>query len=381
MQRNTEAIGTWMEHTIVPMWRDKGRDTRTGLTFESLTRTWEPTPALQHRAMVAARQAFFFFRVHTLFDQPSQALPLAEAQMALLAEVFADRQNGGWVYAVDHAGQPLDTAKDLYTTAFVLLAAAEACTTTGNTRYLALAEAVLVVLERHFLDPATGLYHSRLDQNHASVLLGPDQNSHMHLFEAVGHLCRTSDTPAHRALLQHIMDSVQRHFYDPQRAAILELPLACAENRIEPGHQFEWYFLIHHNAQFLARSAPALALADAIFAQANQRGIDVASMRVLLALHTDFSVKDGSFRIWTQLEWIRALAVRAAQASGSNTDVLDQAVASFCAHFMAADGWHEWLSGTGPAVTLLRADLPASTPYHLIGCWEALRDINRCLGN
>jgi mannose-6-phosphate isomerase len=199
----------------------------------------------------------------------------------------------------------------------------------------------------------------------------------MHLFEAAAHLCRADDSPAHRAFLQQIMDSVQRYFFDAQRGAILELPLTSTENRIEPGHQFEWYFLIHHNAQFLDHSESALALADAIFAQANLRGIDATSMRVPLSLNTNFSVKDGSFRIWTQLEWMRALAVRAQLAPRSSTDTLEKAIAAFCKHFMVADGWNEWLGGEGTADTLLRADLPASTPYHLIGCWESIKGASR----
>lgn len=369
MKSKTQIMRAWLLDAVLPMWMEKGRDAATGLSFESLTRAWAPAHTEYHRAMVAARQAFFFFRMGALFNQQTRLWPVAEAQMALLMDVFVDHEQGGWLFSVDRAGKPLDKSKDLYTYAFILLAAAEAYSATQKQVYLDLAEQVLDSLTQHFSDPESGLYYSRLSADHSASLNGLDQNSHMHLFEAVSHLCSATGSSRHQEFLQRLMDRIHDHFYDPQRLAILELPLSSPINRIEPGHQFEWYFLINQGQKHLANSAPHRLLADAIFEQACRVGLELRSTRVPLSMNTDFSVKDGSYRIWGQLELIRALALRVQNRPGEGAEsLLAKAMDSFHTYFMSDHGWNEWIDDHGS----VRVDLPASTPYHMVGCWEAL---------
>ena len=89
---------------------------------------------------------------------------------------------------------------------------------------------------------------------------------------------------------------------------MMEKPLGAVDNWFEPGHQFEWFFLLESSP--VLRGTPLHASLTRAFAYAEQKGVDKLSGAVSGMLALDGSVRDATQRIWAQAEYLRALTLR-----------------------------------------------------------------------
>ena len=151
-------------------------------------------------------------------------------------------------------------------------------------------------------------------------------------------------------------------FIDPQCGVLMEKPLGTVDNWFEPGHQFEWFFLLESSA--VLRGTPLHASLTRAFAYAEHTGVDKLSGAVSGMLSVDGTVRDGTQRIWAQAEYLRALTLR----PGSEA-VLQRQLLALQEHFLHEKGWHECLDAEG---RVSRRDMPSTTPYHLATCYQGL---------
>src|SRR5262249_30058013 len=134
-------------------------------------------------------------------------------------------------------------------------------------------------------------------------------------------------------------------------------------NRVEPGHQFEWYWLLQQAMQATGDRSVASA-ADALLA-AGLQGIDAQHGGGFDAVDRAGRVRRATKRIWPLTEAVRALAW-AARIGDPGAEapfrtlvdhLLDQ-------RLLPGGAWREWLDADGSA----HVDyMPSSTPYHLLG--------------
>ncbi|WP_062213939.1 AGE family epimerase/isomerase [Demequina oxidasica] len=99
-----------------------------------------------------------------------------------LSGAFEDQENGGWFAAVDASG-PVDTAKQAYGHAFVVLAASSALLA-GAEGARALLKRALRVSERRFWDDSHGLSVEEWDQDWTTLATYRGVNANMHTVEA-----------------------------------------------------------------------------------------------------------------------------------------------------------------------------------------------------
>jgi len=144
----------------------------------------------------------------------------------------------------------------------------------------------------------------------------------------------------------------------------MEKPLGAVDNWYEPGHQFEWYFLLESSP--LLRDSKLHAALDRAFAFTEQYGVVQSSgaVRAMLDLKMDGRPKDSTQRIWAQAEYLRALTLRA-----DGQAALQHQLQALQEHFLHAGGWHECLDASG---AVSRRDMPSTTPYHLATCYRGL---------
>jgi mannose-6-phosphate isomerase len=74
---------------------------------------------------------------------------------------------------------------------------------------------------------------------------------------------------------------------------------------VEPGHQFEWAWLLTRWAQSRA-SAEALVKAERLFEVGLKHGICPTRRVAMMALRDDFTVHDSTARLWPQTEWLKS---------------------------------------------------------------------------
>jgi mannose-6-phosphate isomerase len=196
----------------------------------------------------------------------------------------------------------------------------------------------------------------------------------MHLFEAALAGCEMcSESSLWKTLADEIAGLALDKFIDPSSGALREFfdaewnPAPGIDGRIvEPGHQFEWAWLLlrwseprHGSAHARARAA-ALRLIDIGESHGIRNGLATNS------LLDDFSAHDAGSRLWPQTERVKSAAL-AARLTGE--------ARYFAMAADATDGLMRYLDTPIPGLWRDRIDAhgnvvdepaPASSFYHLV---------------
>jgi mannose-6-phosphate isomerase len=354
------SVHQHFQDVIVPLWQGPGWNADMALPYEALDAEHKPLPPQRYRAMACARQLYLF---SSLIGQVPKAEERAAALFRSLQRHFHDAEHGGWFYSIDPQGTPLDQRKDLYTHAFILFACAHYWDKVREPLVESVLNAALEVVAQRFAT-GDGLYEASLDRDWSSLDSGPLQNPLMHLAEAfLATLSVREDAAVQNALIE-LCTAMQKRFIDPRHAVLMEKPLGAVDNWFEPGHQFEWYFLLQSSP--LLRGSTLHASLERAFAFTEQRGVDQQTGAVRAMLELDDRPRDATQRIWAQAEYLRALTLR----PGSEASVQRQ-LQVLQQRFLHAGGWYECRDEQGE---VSRKDMPSTTPYHLATCYRGLAE-------
>jgi mannose-6-phosphate isomerase len=170
------------------------------------------------------------------------------------------------------------------------------------------------------------------------------------------------------ALADELAELALSRFLDPGTGALGErfdaawTRLSGEAGLIEPGHQFEWAWLLQ------AWGGDAGAAARRLFA-VGRRGFVPGRAVVTDALNDDLSVRDAAARLWPQTEHLKAAlalgeADAALQAANGLAAYLDTPVRGVWRERMRADG------------SFIEEPSPATSLYHL---FLAVRELARGL--
>ena len=362
----TALFGAVQQHflnVIVPLWQGPGWNADMALPYEALDAAHQPLAPQRYRAMACARQLYLFSSLIGVVDN---AEVRAAALFRSLQRHFHDAEHGGWFYSIDPQGKPLDQRKDLYTHAFILFACAHYWDKTREPLVESTLNAALEVIGRRFAT-GDGLYEACLDRDWITLETGPLQNPLMHLAEAFLATLAVREDPQTQQALSELCTAMHKRFIEPQQGVLMEKPLGAVDNWFEPGHQFEWYFLLESSP--LLRSSKLHAALDRTFSFTEQQGVEADTGAVLAMLDPQGHRKDSTQRIWAQAEYLRALTLR----PGSESAVLRQ-LQALQQRFLHAGGWHECRDDQGE---VSRKDMPSTTPYHLATCYAGLTEYLR----
>ena len=298
----TQALRRWLFEQALPLWWEVGADRLRGGFHEQISLDGRPE-ARPHRARSIARQAVAYCEAGRLgWNGPWQAaarhaLDYLQAHF-LTADVTL-------VSVVDTSGAVLDRTCDLYNQAFGLLAFAHGHRCFGG-QWRANATRLRQTLERGYADGAGGF---REPSGQA-----PCANPHMHLFEAALAWMAIDDGAAWRAMADGLAALCLQRLIDPATGALREFfradwsPADGIAGRItEPGHQYEWAFLLRRWAALTGREVSPAAARLTAFADA--RGLDHGRGVAVNAVLIDGGVHDPTARLWAQAERIRACLV------------------------------------------------------------------------
>ena len=207
-------------------------------------------------------------------------------------------------------------------------------------------------------------------------------NAHMHLLEAFMAWETLEPEGPWTDLADQVVDLCRRHFIDPDAGFIREFygpdwrPAPGDDGSlIEPGHQFEWAWLLTRWA--IARNRDwAMTAAHRLYA-AGARGVDGRTGVAIDALNDDFTIRSDLARLWPQTERLKAALILADQAEDGERDrfVRDThaALRGLMRYFQPSGLWHDRLQPDGH---FRDEPAPASSLYHIMVAAEQLRTLS-----
>jgi len=277
------------------------------------------------------------------------------------------------IATVDQDGSVLDATFDLYNQAFALLAYAcghGALDPGGG--WQARAHVLVGTLKREFAYPQGGF---REDRDGRRTLRA---NPHMHLLEAALAWLAIDPSPIWRDLADEIAALCLDRFIDRDTAALREFfasdwtPMPGTPGEVlEPGHHYEWAFLLDRWAKLTDHDRPAAV--SALIRFADTKGLDRKRGVVVNAVNPDGSIADAIARLWPQTERLRAYLIDRHEGDEAR---LDEAIESLSRYLDAPlpGLWYENLAADGRFVV---EAAPATSLYHIVG---AIAELWTCGG-
>ncbi len=362
----------WLLKSALPLWWDVGADRVHGGFHELLGLDGSPPGGIPRRARVQARQSY----VYAMAAQLGWSGPWQQAAPHGLDFLTARyrRADGQFRTLVAADATALDDAALLYDQAFALLAMASVYTALPQRRELpaqahALLERILS-LRRH---AAGGLVET--------APCAFQSNPHMHLLEAVL-AWREIEPGGHwDALADEIVALCLTRFIDADGGFLREFfdadwrPAAGAAGRIiEPGHQFEWAWLLERFGR-LRRHDGACAAARTLYG-IGMRGFDAGRGAAVDEMSDDLAVTRPGARLWPQTEQLKAALILSETALGEEkerylSDALLAAKALW--RYLQTPLPGLWRDKMLPDGTFVEEAAPASSFYHIVCALVSLK--------
>jgi N-acylglucosamine 2-epimerase/mannose-6-phosphate isomerase len=297
-------IRTWMFEDALPFWTTHGLDHQQGGVVESFAMDGvSPSGVGFKRTRVACRQLYVFSHAQLLGYM--KAAPAADHAFAALRDQFWLGTTRGWARKLSNQGVVLDSTPDLYDYAFVLFSLGWRYKASGDLEAKLLAYQTLEILERDFRHSSgQGFKHE------IPGCLPRQQNPHMHLVEAALVAHEAFDDARFGDLAQELVlisktrflkmpEGVLPEFYEEDLSPV-------ADDRwqwIEPGHQFEWAWILARHQ--LATGTDNSAAIRALVAWAERYGVDrVTGLTFNRVAYAGTPLDRGS-RTWPNTERIK----------------------------------------------------------------------------
>jgi mannose/cellobiose epimerase-like protein (N-acyl-D-glucosamine 2-epimerase family)/glycosyltransferase involved in cell wall biosynthesis len=368
MATEAAALRRWLFQEALPLWWAVGADRDHGGFHEAINLDGSPA-ARPHRARSITRVAFSYCEAGRLgWDGPWREAAQHALDYFRKHFVTADATVAS---IVDLDGRVRDAPFDLYEQAFALLAYASGHRAFGEAAgWRAQAVALRTALEQHYANPLGGFLEDRAGR------LPQRANPHMHLLEAALAWIAVDDDLAWRRMADGIAALCLGKFIDPASGALREFfatdwsPAPGVEGRIcEPGHHYEWAFLLARWAKLTGRKKPEAV--SALLAFADLHGVDSERGVTVNAVLIDGRIHDPVARLWAQAERIRAYLVD----RRSNNDVA-MAVREL-RRFFATPKQGLWFDQLAVDDRFVLEPARATSLYHIIGVAAELADASK----
>ena len=359
----------------LPFWSTVGQDAP-GLGFvEQVTLDSKRLDSLFKRTRVQARQVYTFCHAAEL-GWKGPAIEAARNGINFIIR-HAWLPDGGWARKLGPHGEMIDETLDAYEQAFVLFAFGWVYRLTGYPEILAQAHRTIDVMYQRLAHPG-GLGFLTEAENCTEL----QQNPHMHYLEAMLVLYQASGEVRFADEAKKILRLLRERLYQPERGVLLEFfdldwkPAAGDRGRIvEPGHHFEWVWLLHQCQQVL--QVDSSDIASALFAFAEAHGSDRQGV-VYDALLNDGSLLRADHRTWPQTEALKAYIAMAEVTGKPNDPRIEQLAGILLDRYLATTPRGIWVDYLDQALNPLSKSVPASTLYHV---FLAFAELQRWAGN
>jgi D,D-heptose 1,7-bisphosphate phosphatase len=355
---------TWLFEIALPLWWNAGYDKATACFFEQLDEMGQPIAYLDRRTFVQARQVIVYAKAGRLGWTGPWREAVESGARVLIERCIRD--DGGTVHTLGPDGRTKDQSRDLYDLAFVVFALAEASIALGGRPdFTAAAEELINWLDANWRHQAGGFLEGDIAETPPRR-----QNPHMHMFEAALSLFEATGDASHLSRAEDISTLLAEKLADARTGALREY-FDDAWRRLEgntadicePGHQFEWCWLLYRCRAL--NGSDRTALAERLRVHAEVYGVNSEGI-VFDEIEASGMPRTTSSRFWPHTERAKANLARfeatgdhrAAEAALQALDMIWR----YC-DTVVPGGWRDRRQNDGSyAETTARA----SSLYHVV---------------
>lgn len=362
LRERRKILQAWLLNSAFPIWFDLGADRVRGGFHEALELDGRHVRA-DRRARVQTRQIYCYAHAAEL-GWAGDAGGAAEHGLTFFLSRYARGDGLYRTFLGTDGRQDCDDAW-LYDQAFALLAFGGAARhLTSRTDLSAHAAAVRSAIE-NWRSAAGGFREASRERTFQS-------NPHMHLLEAAL-LWRDLDPHAWDPLVDEIGELALSRFIDGNGALHeffsddWSLAPGLDGRVIEPGHQFEWAWLLERWARLRARD-DAHRASVRLFEIATRHGVDPLRGVAFDQMLDDFMPHRVGARLWPQTERLKAALILAEGEDEKRAFYLAEAekAAAGLQRYLEVPLEGLWRDKMTPSGTFLKEPAPASSFYHIV---------------
>jgi N-acylglucosamine 2-epimerase/mannose-6-phosphate isomerase len=362
MEDLCRAIRAWMFETALPFWARNGVDHEAGGYVELFDAEGRPRTDYK-RVRVIGRQIYVFSHAAVLGWAQGEAL--SEHGYRFLTEHAWLGDKGGWARRLDGAGGVTDTTPDLYDVAFVLFALAWRHRCSKDPETLVWAHRTLDFAETRLRAPGgQGFLHEQPASGWRQ------QNPHMHMLEAALAWIESTGDARFRRLADELVSLFAGRFFDAKTQTLAEYyddDLARAPGEVgritEPGHQFEWAWILAQHQRLTG--ADCTSLATGLFDFAESHGVDPVSRATYNTVRDDGRPLDRGSRTWPNTERMKG-AIALFELTGRDpTAVLQESGRLLLDRYLNVKPAGTWIDAFDAEGRPTIDTVPASTLYHV----------------
>lgn len=355
---------TWLYEHALPLWWERGFDRETRCFHERISLNGTPV-TMSRRIRVQARQTFVYACAGNLgWGGPWREAVEAGLDVLLTRGIRAD---GGTRHSLDAAGRPSDERRDLYDLAFVVFALATGSQSLGgHPEAIDAAERLVEWAETHWTHPNGGFHEGDL-----LPVLPRRQNPHMHMFEALLALYEATGNRTQLDRAGRIAALVADRCFDTKHGALpeyyddfLRRPPGDGSVIVEPGHQFEWYWLLKWWDRLGGCGMGEIA--ERMFVHGEVYGVSVGDSAIFDEVFLDGRIRTRSGRLWPHAERIKANVLRYERTLDVNAANAIANAFHMLMRFCDTPTRGVWYDRRSPDGLFTDQDAPASSFYHIM---------------
>lgn len=386
MNKGTHSTINYLANTLlrrrVPKWYEAFYDPATGGFFERLGHSFKPIYTGERRLLIQCRLLAMFS--HACRQKEAGSFnPDLQRHFSHIVDHYYNAVTGGWYFSVDDKGEPLNATNDLYALSFVVFSFSHYFRASRDENAQMLARGTLDFIRSAFRMSGKPGYAEALGGNLEMLQRTRRQNPHMHLLEACLFAADTWDDPEYLRTANEMAGLFYEYFFDQESCFLGEyyaddLSRHMKHGHIaEPGHYFEWVWLLKKHAAALGEPGLHENACKSLLEFANRYGWDEDYGGIYDEFDAGGGILKTSKRLWPFTEAMKANALML--DSGVDKDFIKERISRmvglFGAHYMDGRGfWIEWLELDLQPVTDY---MPGSTLYHVyFGTMETREILN-----
>lgn len=354
---------------LLKNWALFGINKEQGFSYESMNHNWTINPTNRIRLLTQCRQLYTFSHAYQLEKKPEW-----REKLSPLFNFITDRffQEGRWIFSLNDDLTIQQRQSDAYALAFVLLSFSHYYQVTQDKQALHYMKVTHRFLLENMQAKNGGFYEAYpIDTKQVRR-----QNPHMHLLEGYIAAFNTTQDEEYKEIIESLLTLALERFYDKKTKTLRELfssdwePHSTTGNQVEPGHHFEWVWLLYQANKILP-NPDYTDLAQQLWLTATRYGFSENGGIYNQIDGNTYQSIDKEKRIWPITEYLKAITVMPI-GKEEKIDRLEKALSFMQEHYFLDNGcWNEYLNEDNSAKNY---PLPGTSSYHIfLGLAEVLR--------